>query len=109
MNHTSREELTALIKSRIALLQTELQASHTTADKLQLQADDASANLDLTINASVDSRVLQEHRLELLQLTKSLAWLDSEEAGLCEECGSEISLARLKVVPNSRLCITCAQ
>ena len=49
------------------------------------------------------------HRLELLQLTKSLAWLDSEEAGLCEECGSEISLARLKVVPNSRLCITCAQ
>ncbi len=79
------------------------------ADRKQAQADDASANLDLTINSSVSETVIANHRAEIAELKKSVDWLKSEEAGVCEHCGCDIPVARLQAVPSTRLCVSCEE
>jgi DnaK suppressor protein len=35
--------------------------------------------------------------------------IDVPEFGLCKECGKQIALKRLKAIPESELCIGCAE
>lgn len=51
--------------------------------------------------------VIENAQHEILQLTESLAWLESDVAGICQQCGAKISLHRLKTSPTSRLCQQC--
>lgn len=47
--------------------------------------------------------------LETLQeIDRALAKFDSNTYGKCEDCGDDIALARLEVMPAARYCITCA-
>ena len=108
MLEQDRLQLIALVEQRISELQKTLSDNRSTADKKQSQAGDADANLDLTINASVDERILSEHKLELAQLTKNAAWLKTDEAGVCVRCGCDIPIGRLKAVLTTRQCVVCA-
>jgi len=38
---------------------------------------------------------------------EALMRIEDGTYGICEECGEEISLSRLKARPVTRLCITC--
>lgn len=108
MYEKDRLELITLVEQRISELKKTLIDNQPTADKKQNQAGDASANLDLTINASVGEQILSEHKLELAQLTKNAAWLKTDEAGACTRCGCDIPIARLKAVLTTRQCVACA-
>lgn len=108
MHDNVRLQLRALVEQRINELQKALSDSHPIAEKKQSQAGDAAANLDLTINASVDERMLSEHKLELAQLTKNASWLKTDDAGICVECGCNIPIDRLKAVLTTRQCVACA-
>lgn len=108
MLEQDRLQLLALVELRIRELQKVLSDSLPVADKKQNQAGDADANLDLTINGSVDERILSEHKLELTQLTKNALWLKTDEAGECVQCGSDIPTARLKAVLTTQQCVACA-
>ncbi|MCB1764178.1 MAG: TraR/DksA family transcriptional regulator [Gammaproteobacteria bacterium] len=48
-------------------------------------------------------------RLELSQINRTLERIDSDEYGICAECGEPIAEARLEVLPNSEYCISCAE
>lgn len=45
----------------------------------------------------------------LLEVDEALRRLYRGEYGVCEACGSDISLKRLEAVPQARLCITCKE
>ncbi|MGQ0824784.1 MAG: TraR/DksA family transcriptional regulator [Actinomycetota bacterium] len=47
-------------------------------------------------------------RETLNDIDAALAKFDDGAYGVCEECGSVISEARLEAMPFARLCITCA-
>ncbi|MCG8491097.1 MAG: TraR/DksA C4-type zinc finger protein, partial [Sneathiellales bacterium] len=108
MLEQDRLQLIALAEQRISELQETLTDTRPVAEKKQNQAGDAAANLDLTINTSVDEKILSEHKLELAQLTKNAAWLKTDEAGICAQCGCDIPVARLKAVLTTRQCVACA-
>lgn len=108
MRECDRLELVELIKKRIDELENALSDCSSVSDKKRSQAGDAAASLDLTINASVDEKILTEHRLELAQLVKRLAWIQTEDGGVCAECGCDIPVNRLKAVLSTRLCVVCA-
>lgn len=108
MNEEECSQLKRLIRSRIALLEEVLGGAMVVSDKKQQQEDDEAANLDLTINSAVESRVVENTKLELARLKNNLQWLDSEDAGYCDNCGREIPLARLKTVPDTQYCVFCA-
>ena len=108
MLEQDRLQLIALVEQRISELQETLTDTRPVANKKQNQAGDAAANLDLTINAPVDEKILSEHKLELAQLTKNAEWLKTDEAGVCVRCGCEIPTGRLKAVLTTRQCVVCA-
>lgn len=50
-----------------------------------------------------------EHRLEsdLAEINNSLEKIEKNTYGICEKCGKEISIERLKAFPEAKLCISC--
>lgn len=45
---------------------------------------------------------------ELRQIENALQRIETGKYGTCESCGEEISIKRLKAVPQANLCIKCA-
>lgn len=46
---------------------------------------------------------------ELVQVRNALKRLDAGEYGICEACGEDISIGRLKAMPFATLCVVCAE
>ena len=44
---------------------------------------------------------------KLKQIDEALAKIENGTYGICEECGEEIPVARLKILPFAKLCIDC--
>jgi DnaK suppressor protein len=65
--------------------------------------DIASDERDREINLLLGDR----ERKKLLLVDDALQRLESDEYGICEECGGEIAHGRLEAMPFSRLCVTC--
>lgn len=65
--------------------------------------DQASADIDKTFTLRLKER---EQKL-LKKIDLALNRMDSQTYGLCEHCGDEIPLQRLKARPVTTLCIAC--
>lgn len=47
--------------------------------------------------------------LYLKKLRKTFALMDTDEYGMCEDCGAQITFTRLNARPTSTLCIGCKE
>ena len=54
-------------------------------------------------------RFATRETLYLKKLRKTLTQMDSDEYGMCEECGAQINFQRLAARPTSTLCIGCKE
>lgn len=52
-------------------------------------------------------RIRDRESMLINKIRKSLEDIDNGEYGICEDCGSEIAIARLKARPIARRCIQC--
>ncbi|MBQ0724532.1 MAG: TraR/DksA C4-type zinc finger protein [Cycloclasticus sp.] len=109
MTLPERQRLVEHVGHRIAELEKMFANEDPLAVKKQRQSDDAAADMDLTIQAPINDKIMQNHQQELSQLQQSFAWLKSDHAGYCDQCGSEIPVARLMAALGSRLCLSCAE
>lgn len=66
-------------------------------------ADRATAESDRSFTLRIRDR---ERRL-IRKIQAALQRMDDGVYGICEECGDEIAIARLKARPVTRLCIQC--
>lgn len=66
-------------------------------------ADRATAESDRAFTLRIRDR---ERRL-IRKIQSTLQRIDDGTYGICEECGEEIGVARLKARPVTRLCINC--
>lgn len=66
-------------------------------------ADRATAESDRSFTLRIRDR---ERRL-IRKIRSALQRIDDGTYGVCEECGDDISIARLKARPVTRLCINC--
>lgn len=92
----------------------EMKALMSEADKtVHEMADDASHFPDPTDRATQESdrtfelRIRDRERKLLNKIKEALERLENDEFGICEDCGGEISEARLKARPVTTLCIDC--
>ncbi len=104
MNNQQQDALKKLIQTRISDIERFL--SSTREDD---ELDDDSANVDQKIASAVNTQVSENEKRELTLLRNNLRWLDSEDAGYCQQCACEIPFARLEAVPATRLCVRCAE
>ena len=65
--------------------------------------DRASAESDRTWTLRIRGR----ESMLIKKIRNSLEAIETEDYGICEDCGEEISLERLKARPITSLCIRC--
>lgn len=66
-------------------------------------ADRATAESDRAFTL----RLRDRERKLIKKIQKAIDRIDDGEFGLCQECGDDISIARLKARPMTTLCINC--
>lgn len=60
------------------------------------------------LEAEIAASTLQSIQSKLGRLQFVSRKVDSDEFGECQICGDEINIERLKVIPESTICIECA-
>ena len=63
------------------------------------------ANMETDRNSML--RIRDRERKLIFKIQEALQRLDQGEFGICEQCGEEISIERLKARPVTTLCIEC--
>jgi DnaK suppressor protein len=58
-------------------------------------------------DTSTALRIRDRESMLINKIRKSLEDIDNGEYGICEDCGREIAIARLKARPIARCCIAC--
>src|SRR5512133_383613 len=96
------------------ILQEQLDSLLRDAGKTVSEMTDEKTNFpDPTDRASLESdrnfelRIRDRERRLILKIREALERIDSDEFGICESCGEDISDARLKARPVTTLCIDC--
>ena len=76
-------------------------------------AGEESLPPDIADRATVESErnfallMRERDRQTLAGIREALSRIESGEYGVCEECGEDIALARLKAQPMATLCVHC--
>jgi RNA polymerase-binding transcription factor len=96
-----------------ALLNQRIQELRNEAGKTVEDMDDDETFPDPTDRASFESnrnsvlRIRDRERKLIFKMEEALTRLDDDEFGICEECGEQIGIERLKARPMTTLCIEC--
>lgn len=106
-------------KARAALKE-KIEATITSLEKEIVQLEEASepvspdnsigriTRMDAINNKGVAEANLRTARRKLTNLKIALGKIDSPSFGLCSSCGKGIQPARLMYMPESALCVRCA-
>ena len=90
-----------------------VEAQHNGDSTLEEMTDTQTSFADPSDRATAESdrsftlRIRDRERKLITKIQEALKRLDDGEYGICEECGEEISLARLKARPVTTLCVSC--
>ena len=68
---------------------------------------DPSDRASMESNRNSILRIRDRERKLIFKIQQALQRLDAGEFGICEECGEEIAMERLKARPVTTLCIEC--
>jgi DnaK suppressor protein len=74
--------------------------------------DDAIGRLtrmDAIGNKSINEAALREARNTLAKLERALKMIDRPGFGICIECEEPIPIARMMIMPESDMCVECAE
>ncbi len=110
MNSDQKKELIAAIDTEIAALESEIQSFQ----KLTRPVSPDNAIGRLTRMEAINSKSINEAALakaknRLSRLRNAQTMIDDPDFGLCSQCEEPIPFARLKIMPGSGLCVTCAE
>jgi DnaK suppressor protein len=68
------------------------------------------SRMDNIVNQSVSEAQLSKSKVRLVRLQDALKRVDEDEDfGLCIDCGDPIPIARLQAMPETQLCVQCAE
>jgi len=67
------------------------------------------SRMDAINSKSINEAALDNSKQTLLRMERALTMIDDPGFGLCRECEGPIPFARLMIVPESDLCVECAE
>ena len=67
------------------------------------ETEHISSGIEQGVQAALDARAFAR----LADIDDALRRLDEGGYGQCEQCGSDIPVARLEAIPHARLCLAC--
>ncbi len=95
------------IEERIINKQLTKNVNFSIIQKSDNKDDVDSANNNILI--SNDLRFSNRERLYLKKVKNALKMIETDEYGMCTDCGSPINFVRLQARPTSELCISCKE
>lgn len=111
MELKDKKELEQLILNQIADLEKQLNLSEHSSQTVEL--DQTLAGRVSRIDAIQQQKMAESSNIRdkktLLELKSALEKLPNDDWGICQECDEPISIARLKIKPESIYCIRCQQ
>ena len=110
MQEQEKEKLARQIRAKIETVKEDI-VSYTELSQ-PVAPDDAIGRLtrmDAIGNKSINEAALREARNTLAKLERALKMIDRPGFGLCRECEKPIPLARLMIMPESDMCVGCAE
>jgi len=110
MDQKTRNELRTAIEEQIQAVSRELAEMQERAQTVDLdQPIGRLSRMDSLTNQGILLSSMTKAKTRLARLKQALKNIDDPEFGLCMDCGEEIALKRLKAMPESELCIDCAE
>jgi len=70
---------------------------------------DEGDHASMSLETAVDNAILGQQAKELGEIELALDRINEKTYGVCEMCGDEINIERLKVKIFARYCITCRE
>jgi DnaK suppressor protein len=106
MNYKDTEFFRNLLNQRIDELRSE---AGKTVEGMDGEANFPDPSDRATMEADRNSvlRIRDRERKLIFKIQEALQRLDDGEFGICEQCGEEIGIDRLKARPVTTLCIEC--
>ena len=106
MNKKDTEYFRNFLNQRIAELRSEAGKAVETMDDDENFPDPSDrATMEADRNSML--RMRDRERKLIFKIQEALDRLEAGAYGICEECGEEIGIARLKARPVTKLCIQC--
>ncbi|MFP4429500.1 MAG: TraR/DksA family transcriptional regulator [Desulfovermiculus sp.] len=110
MDHKTRIELQKAVEEQIQAVSRDVADMEERAGTVDLdQPIGRLSRMDSLTNQGILLSSLNKAKTRLARLKQVLKNIDDPDFGLCRECGEEIALKRLKALPESELCIDCAE
>jgi len=100
---TELEERKVKIEKNLSTTSTEMNLM--TQNELKDEGDHAAMSLE----TAVDNAILGQQSQELGEIELALDRINNKTYGICDMCGDEINIERLKVKIFARYCITCRE
>jgi len=108
MNTKERQLLKKNIDSHLERLQKILAFNRDHEDEKNESQHDESVRLDVLNHIAMDVALINIALREKARLLANADWLQTDEAGQCQFCKTDIPIQRLMMIPTTRLCVECA-
>ena len=106
MNQNEIEYFRNLLTQRIEELRVEAGKTVETMDEDE-NFPDPTDRASMESNRNSILRIRDRERKLIFKMQEALQRLDDGEYGVCEQCGEQIGIARLRARPVTTLCIEC--
>lgn len=110
MEIEKREKLKNHINEKIESVKLDIQSYQKLTQPIS--PDNAIGRLtrmDAINSKSINEAALSNAKQTLSKMERALAMIDDPDFGLCRECEEQIPFARLMIMPESDLCVQCAE
>lgn len=110
MTPEQRREIRQRIEKRMEELRITIAQLEETSKPVSLdQPIGRLSRMDSMANQAISGQRLTDSKRTLMRLERALDRVDDEHFGVCTECGEDIAIGRLLVMPEATLCVDCAE
>jgi DnaK suppressor protein len=108
MTTQEKSELKKEIQNEIALLESEIIEIQKLLKPIKKDCSlDTTAHQSLKQEQNINIQRYEAAKKRLNRLKTAYLKIDTKEYGVCKECEEEISIERLKIIPESEYCVDC--
>ncbi len=109
MDASVKNEIRQIVQEQIVSLEKSLSELEERSGTVDLdQPIGRLSRIDSLTNQGIVLSSISKSKTRLAALQRALQFIDDPDFGYCKSCGEEINIKRLKALPESEFCISCA-
>lgn len=107
MNEQQKNHFRKILNAQKNSLSSDIQNTMTSMQDSQTIYADPNDRASQETDMAIELRNRDRERKLIKKIDETLAAINRDDYGYCEECGEEIGISRLEARPTARLCIEC--